>query len=205
MAPLSATPDNQQDTDEGKGRMIVVVGPSGAGKDSLIAYAKRHFSGQAGAERCPVHFVQRIITRAADAGGEDHCPASPSEFDDLKAAGRFAVDWDAHGLSYGIPHDVHRWLSNGGVVIANGSRSILPRFAQVFPRLLVVNVTARPEVLADRLEARGRESREDILQRLQRSPPDIRGDFSVVTIDNSGPLEEAGRQFIETIETALEA
>ncbi|WP_234635453.1 phosphonate metabolism protein/1,5-bisphosphokinase (PRPP-forming) PhnN [Allorhizobium ampelinum] len=205
MVPHSAMPDDPGDTSGDKGRMIVVVGPSGAGKDSLIAYAKRHFAEQADAERCPVHFVQRVITRAADAGGEDHRPASPSEFDDLKAAGGFAVDWDAHGLSYGIPENVHCWLSNGNVVIANGSRSVLPRFAQVFPRMLVVNVTARPEVLADRLEARGRESREDILQRLQRSPPEICGDYPVVTIDNSGLLEEAGRRFIETIETAMEA
>ncbi|HBF30154.1 MAG TPA: phosphonate metabolism protein/1,5-bisphosphokinase (PRPP-forming) PhnN [Rhizobium sp.] len=180
--------------------MIVVVGPSGAGKDSLIAYAKQHFSD------CPdVHFVQRVITRPANAGGEDHSAATPSEFDDLKAEGRFAVDWEAHGLSYGIPHEACGWIARGGVVIANGSRSVLPTFLQAFPRVVVVNITARPEVLADRLEARGRENREEILRRLERSSLEIIGDYHVITIDNSGALEDAGEQFVTAIEGFLAA
>lgn len=183
-----------------KGWMIVVVGPSGAGKDSLIAYAKQHF-----AKNDQVHFVQRVITRPANAGGEDHSAATPSEFDDLKADGRFAVDWEAHGLSYGIPHKACEWIAKGGVVIANGSRSVLPRFLQAFPQLVVVNITARPEVLADRLEARGRENREEILRRLQRSSLEIIGDYHVITIDNSGALAEAGEQFIGTIDRFLKA
>lgn len=182
-----------------KGQMIVVVGPSGAGKDSLISYAKQHFSA------CPdVYFVQRVITRPATAGGEDHCAASPSEFDDLKAEGRFAVDWQAHGLSYGIPRQACDWINRGGVVIANGSRSVLPRFLKAFPRLLVVNITATPEVLADRLEARGRENREEILRRLARSSLEIIGEYHVVTIDNSGALDDAGTHFVETIAACLQ-
>lgn len=176
------------------GRMIVVVGPSGAGKDSLIAYARQHF-----AENPEVHFVQRVITRPANAGGEDHSAATPSEFDDLKAAGRFAVDWDAHGLSYGIPQDACDWLSRGGVVIANGSRSVLPCFHGAFPQMTVVNVTASADVLADRLEARGRENREEILRRLARSSLEIAGDYHVVTLDNSGVLAEAGERFLDVI------
>lgn len=189
------------DTQDGvvqKGRMIVVVGPSGAGKDSLIAYAKQHL-----AENPHVHFVQRVITRPANAGGEDHNAATPSEFDDLKAAGRFAVDWDAHGLSYGIPQDACAWLSRGGVVIANGSRSVLPCFQRVFAQMTVVNVTATADVLADRLEARGRENRDEILRRLERSSLEIVGDYHVVTIDNSGALAEAGDHFLSVINSFL--
>lgn len=194
MATLSLHPE----TPQAKGRMIVVVGPSGAGKDSLIAYAKQHFDGNRA-----VHFVQRIITRPANAGGEDHQAATPSEFDDLKAAGRFAVDWDAHGLSYGIPQEACEWIASGGVVIANGSRSVLPCFQRVFPDMTVVNVTARPEVLADRLEARGRENRDEILRRLARGTLEIIGDYHVVTLDNSGVLAEAGTQFTTVIEGFL--
>ncbi|OLP45234.1 phosphonate metabolism protein/1,5-bisphosphokinase (PRPP-forming) PhnN [Rhizobium oryziradicis] len=189
------------DTQDGvgqKGRMIVVVGPSGAGKDSLIAYAKQHF-----AENPHVHFVQRVITRPANAGGEDHNAATPSEFDDLKAAGRFAVDWDAHGLSYGIPQDACSWLSRGDVVIANGSRSVLPCFQRAFAQMTVVNVTATADVLADRLEARGRENRDEILRRLERSSLEIVGDYHVVTLDNSGILADAGERFLSVINDCL--
>ncbi|MCM2291641.1 phosphonate metabolism protein/1,5-bisphosphokinase (PRPP-forming) PhnN [Allorhizobium sp. BGMRC 0089] len=181
-----------------KGCLIAVVGPSGAGKDSLIAYARHYFAG-----RGDVHFAQRTITRPADAGGEDHHAVNLTTFAALKQAGHFAVDWQAHGLCYGLPQEICHWLAKGHVVIANGSRSVLPRFRETFANLLVVNVTARSEVLADRLEARGRESREDILKRLARGSLEINGDYQVVTLDNSGALEDAGRQFVTVIETCL--
>ena len=81
-------------------------------------------------------------------------------------------------------------------MIANGSRSALPHFAAAFPRLKVLNITARPEVLAERLAARGRESRDEILRRLDRSSLEVTGDFDVETIDNSGSLEEAEKAII---------
>lgn len=180
------------------GTMVAIVGPSGVGKDSLIHLAMQHFAG-----RPDVHFVQRVITRPPDCGGEQHRCASPAEFDAMREQGLFAVDWDAHGLSYGIPASVHEKLALGHLVVANGSRSALPRWAKVFPSLLVVNVTASPEVLAERLVARGRESRVDILERLRRGSLAVEGDYEVVTVDNSGALADAGRKLIATLEAVL--
>lgn len=180
------------------GTMVAVVGPSGAGKDSLIHIAMAHFARQA----C-VHFVQRVITRPADAGGEQHLGVSPVEFEAMREQGAFAVDWDAHGLSYGIPASVHEKLALGHLVIANGSRSALPNWAKAFPSLLVINVTASPEVLAERLVARGRESREEILERLKRGSLKVEGGYDVVDIDNSGALADAGAKLIATLEAVL--
>ena len=180
------------------GTMVVVVGPSGAGKDSLIQIAKDHFAG-----RASVHFVQRVITRPADAGGEEHKDVSDAEFGSMREEGAFAVDWDAHGLSYGIPAAVHEKLALGHLVVANGSRSVLGRFAEAFSPLLVVNITARPEVLAQRLEQRGRETREDILARLSRGSLEIPETFNCVTIDNSGLLADSGRTLVGTLEGIL--
>jgi ribose 1,5-bisphosphokinase len=174
--------------------MIVVVGPSGAGKDTLMAYAARFFDG-----RDDVIFARRVITRDSTAGGEDHDSVCDAEFEEMQAAGRFAVSWQAHGLCYGIPAETRTAVCNGAVVVANGSRSALGVFAQAYPSLLIINVTARPEVLAARLEARGRESREDILRRLQRSSLEVRGDYTVVTIDNSGDMESAGKAMVQAI------
>lgn len=180
------------------GTMVAVVGPSGAGKDSLIQIAKAHFAGHPN-----VHFVQRVITRPADAGGEEHKDVSKAEFGTMRQEGAFAVDWDAHGLSYGIPAAVHEKLALGHLVVANGSRSVLDRFAQAFSPLLVVNITARPEVLAQRLEQRGRETREDILARLNRGSLEIPDAFDCVTIDNSGLLADAGKTLVGTLEGIL--
>ncbi|TNM66817.1 phosphonate metabolism protein/1,5-bisphosphokinase (PRPP-forming) PhnN [Aliirhizobium smilacinae] len=178
--------------------MVAVVGPSGAGKDTLMAYAARAFSN-----RSDVVFARRVITRDANAGGEDHDGVCEAEFEKLEADGRFAVCWKAHGLHYAIPIETKDAVSKGAIVIANGSRSALGLFRDAYPNLVVVNVTARPEVLAARLEARGRESREDILRRLERSSLGVIGDYKVVTIDNSGEIEISGRAIVDAVSTLL--
>jgi ribose 1,5-bisphosphokinase len=180
------------------GTMVVVVGPSGAGKDSVMSYAARHFADEA-----RVRFVRRVITRPADAGGEAHEAIDPDGFGRRAAEGAFAVAWEAHGLSYGIPRETLDQLQHGVTLVANGSRSALPAFAEAYPRLKVVLVTARPDILAARLAARGRESIEAIARRLERAVPEIVVTADTVVIDNSGALEEAGNAFVSLLASAL--
>lgn len=180
------------------GTMVVVVGPSGAGKDSVMSYAARHFADQA-----RVKFVRRVITRPADAGGEAHQAIDADGFRRREAEGGFAVSWDAHGLSYGIPRETLDDLADGVTLIANGSRSALPAFAAIYPRLKVVVVTARPDILAERLAARGRESAEAIAKRLDRAMPEIMVASDTVVIDNSGALDDAGEAFVLVLTAAL--
>jgi ribose 1,5-bisphosphokinase len=88
-------------------------------------------------------------------------------------------------------------------VIGNGSRSVLDRFETAFPRLTIINITARADVLAERLQARGRETREDILKRLAREAPVIEGRYDVIDIDNSGALADASRTMIEALDAIM--
>ncbi|MGZ9723418.1 phosphonate metabolism protein/1,5-bisphosphokinase (PRPP-forming) PhnN [Rhizobium miluonense] len=191
-------PANGRLSDATAGTLAVVVGPSGAGKDTLMNLAARHFAG-----RTDVHFVRRVITRDGDAGNEDHKSVSEADFDAMKQVGAFAVSWEAHGLKYGIPAEVADELTRGNLVIANGSRSALQHFQTAFPRLKVINITARREVLAERLMARGRESREDVLKRLERSTLAVQDGYDVIDIDNSGTLEEAERAIIAELEALI--
>ncbi|CAN7556713.1 MAG: phosphonate metabolism protein/1,5-bisphosphokinase (PRPP-forming) PhnN [Rhizobium sp.] len=181
-----------------RGIMVVVVGPSGAGKDTLMALAAKYFRG-----RPDVHFVRRVITRDSEAGGEHHLAVSDQGFASMEQAGSFSVWWEAHGLKYGIPAEVSVSLAQGNLVVANGSRSALHHFKAVFPRLKVINVTARAEVLASRLEARGRETQEDIMARLARGPLTVRGDYDVVDLDNSDSREEGERRMVEALSACL--
>ncbi|MBE0413696.1 phosphonate metabolism protein/1,5-bisphosphokinase (PRPP-forming) PhnN [Yoonia sp.] len=148
------------------GRLFLIVGPSGAGKDTVIAGAMARLR-----PTDDVILARRMITRPLHSGGaEQHIPVSPAAFARLRAAGAFALDWDSHGLSYGIGAEVQPWLDAGMTVIANGSRAALPAARRVFGAALVATeITARPEVLAARLVARGRESAADIAERLARS------------------------------------
>lgn len=171
------------------GTFVAVVGPSGAGKDSLISYAQRRLAG-----RPDIHFVRRLITRDAKAGGEDHLAIATGDFEDMREKGGFAVHWSAHGLRYGIPASVKSDLALGHVVVANGSRSALNDFSEVFPRLLVVNVVARADILAHRLQQRGREAEADVSRRLERGSLAIPEGFRTVTIDNSDALADAGEK-----------
>lgn len=169
------------------GRVIAVVGPSGAGKDSVIAGI------MAQAQAYPqLRRARRVITRPADAGGEDHLCLSPAEFAARAQAGDFALSWQAHGLSYGIPRSIEADLAQGDQILVNLSRAVLGDAGLRFDNLVVLNITARPEVLAARLAARGRENPEDIAARLAREAPLPEG-LTTITIDNSGALDHTVR------------
>lgn len=179
-----------------RGVMIAVVGPSGAGKDSLINRARAHYRDDP-----RIGFVQRVITRPADGATEDHIPATEESFAALERAGRFAVTWDAHGLRYGIPAETLDEIAAGRVLIANGSRAALEHFRAAYPELAVLEITARPEVIASRLAQRGRESAGEIKKRISRDTGDWRPDCPHVRIDNSGSLEDAAERLYAALET----
>ncbi|MGB4073983.1 phosphonate metabolism protein/1,5-bisphosphokinase (PRPP-forming) PhnN [Pseudomonas sp.] len=146
-----------------RGRLIYLMGPSGSGKDSLLHAARERL-----AERgCMI--ARRVITRSAEALGEDAIGVSPTEFDQQEAAGAFALSWRANGLAYGIPRQIDDWLAAGQDVLVNGSRAYLPQARQRYPELIGILLTVDLEVLRERLLARGRETPEQIEQRLARN------------------------------------
>jgi ribose 1,5-bisphosphokinase len=146
-----------------KGRLIGVVGPSGVGKDSLMEALV--------ARRPDLHRVRRVITRPETAGGEVFEGITPALFAARAAGGDFALHWTAHGLSYGVPARVRDVLGTGRDALVNLSRGVLGKAARQFETFHVLHVTARPEVLAARLNARGRETPQDIARRLARPAP----------------------------------
>ena len=144
------------------GRLIAVVGPSGAGKDTVLAGVK--------AARSDIRFVRRVITRPTSAGGEDFTGVAEAEFTRMQKQGAFALDWRAHGLCYGIPAEIDKWLAAGQTVAFNGSRAMISAARAVYPELEVILITAPAPVLAARLAARGRETTAEIEARLSRAP-----------------------------------
>lgn len=180
------------------GTLIAVVGPSCAGKDTLIDYARQRFGGDPS-----VLFVRRVVTRIAQA--EDHDTLSVETFTEATASGEFAVTWEAHGLHYAIPVGACRHVAGGGVAIVNGSRAALPAIRAAFARVLVVHVTCRPDVLAARLAARGREDAQGQGSRLARATMPVEALKDAIEIDNSGEIAPAGAAFAAVIRRAIAA
>ncbi len=177
--------------------LILVVGPSGAGKDTLMDAARQKL-----ADDVRFRFVRREITRPADAGGEEHLPVEACEFDRRRAAGAYALAWEAHGLGYGVPADIEADLSSGRVVVANVSRTVIAEAAARFTAR-VLEITAAPEVLAARLGARGREDAAEVGRRLSRAVP-LPDGVEVVTVMNHSSIAKGAAMVVAILRCAAE-
>ncbi|MDY8109904.1 phosphonate metabolism protein/1,5-bisphosphokinase (PRPP-forming) PhnN [Fulvimarina sp. 2208YS6-2-32] len=179
------------------GVFIAVVGPSGAGKDTLIRRACERFESDS-----RFVFARRVVTRAANEDAEDHDTLDPQRFEAWEAAGRFCLTWRAHGLAYGVPSTHQADMANGACVIANLSRhSIAPALASM-ERVAAITVTAPQDVLVERIVARGREDRQSASERVARRGPGELPDGLVGhwTVDNSGAVDVASRRFCAVLE-----
>jgi len=177
----------------GPGAFVAVVGASGVGKDALLAYARERSDAL-------VRFPRRAITRPPGPG-EDHEPMTGDQFTRAQDQGGFAMCWDAHGLSYGIPASVDTEVRDGLVVVANVSRGVIDELDARYQRLVVVRVTVSEEVRAQRLRARRREPEPGIGQRLARPDP-APGHRVDAVIQNDGSLADGGAQLLRIIQAA---
>ncbi len=177
----------------GPGAFIAVTGASGVGKDTLIDAVRDSGPDLA-------YFPRRVITRPAGPG-EDYASLTLEQFLSCSERGEFAVEWQAHGLSYGLPAISDHAIRGGGVVVANVSRNAIDALRTRYERVLLVRVTASNSVRAARLEGRRRETDEQIALRMARPDPSahLAPDYE---IDNSGSISEGRDRLMHIIETA---
>lgn len=176
----------------GPGRLVLVVGPSGAGKDTLLRLAQ-----VACADDQHIVFPRRLVTRASSAD-EDNIAVSGADFRRARDHGDFAVHWEAHGHSYALPLAINDDIRAGRAVVANVSRTVIAALRHSYANVVVVEITAPPDVLAQRLAARARHSDGSIADRLARSIDDASA-IADVTILNAGSAEYHGRHLVRVI------
>ncbi|MBR1188995.1 phosphonate metabolism protein/1,5-bisphosphokinase (PRPP-forming) PhnN [Bradyrhizobium sp. AUGA SZCCT0160] len=174
----------------GPGRLILLVGPSGAGKDTLLGLARA-----ACADDGTIAFPRRVITRQASAS-EDNEEVSAGTFEAALARDEYAMHWEAHGHRYAISRAIDDEIRAGHTVVGNVSRTIIPAMRQAYADVTVISITAPPNVLADRLAMRNRSSDGRIEQRLSRTVDEAAPD---VTIVNTGSAEFHARQLVRAI------
>jgi ribose 1,5-bisphosphokinase len=176
----------------GPGRLILVVGPSGAGKDTLIGLARA-----ACAEDGRIVFPRRVVTREASTF-EDNEQVSLDAFRQARSQGDFAVDWDAHGHCYALPRAIDDDIRAGRTVVANVSRTVIAKMRRAYADVVVVSITAPPNVLAERIALRARGSDGRLDQRLNRTVEDASA-APDITIVNVSSAEYHARQFVRIV------
>lgn len=174
----------------GPGKLVLVVGPSGAGKDTLLGLARA-----ACVDDPTVVFARRVVTREASSA-EDNEQMAAEGFREAQAQGAFAVHWEAHGHAYGLPRSIEDDVRAGRTVVANVSRGVISALRLAYANVVVVSITAPAEVLAERLAMRQRGSDGNIALRLARKAEDAEPDATIVNVSSA---EYHARQLLRII------
>jgi ribose 1,5-bisphosphokinase len=177
-------------------RLIYTLGPSGAGKDSLLAWLASQLPPNA-----PVHLARRTISRPVQRDGEAHESVDLPSFERLRDQHAFALHWEANGLHYGVRHGELAALQNEGWVLVNGSRAYLAHALRKYPGLTVLHITASAATLRRRLLARGRETPDKVEARVQRAAAfRLPAQVAAIEVGNDGTLEAAGAQLLQALQ-----
>ena len=176
----------------GPGRLVLVVGPSGAGKDTLLGLARA-----ACADDRNIVFPRRVITRVASASEENE-EVSIGRFQEALTRGDYAMHWEAHGHRYALSRAIDGEIRAGRTVVANVSRTVIGAMRRAYADVLVVLITAPPNVLAERIALRARGSDGKLESRLGRVVEDASA-APDITIVNISSAEYHARQLVRAI------
>lgn len=191
MTEESTISGHRAATGIGPGRLVLVVGPSGAGKDTLIGLARA-----ACADDGTIAFPRRVVTREPSSF-EDNEQMSLEAFRQAQAQGEFAVHWEAHSHCYALRRAIDDQLRAGRAVVANVSRTVVEAMRRTYLDVVVVSITAPPEILGQRLAGRARGSDGRVADRLSRTVDAVA--TADVTIMNVGSAEDHARELLQAI------
>ena len=180
-----------------RGTLFLMVGPSGAGKDSLIQAAAKTLAGNSS-----YVIAKRAITRPADSEREDHEPVSVEEFRNRVERDEFMLSWNVYDTHYGIPISYEGNLLDGRHVIANVSRTVVGPGVTNFAPSRVIQVTAPREILEARLRARADPA--TMAARLARAVVLPEG-IPVTHLLNVGELSKGAARLVQLLTAAVEA
>ncbi len=149
---------------------IVLSAPSGAGKTTIY---KRLM-----AERRDIGYSVSCTTRPPRPGevdGVDYHFLTSAEFERRRAAVEFAEFAQVHDHAYGtLRSEVQKVLSGGQHVIMDIDVQGAAQFARAFPQsVLIFIIPPSIEVLVERLNRRGSESRDALLTRLRNAQTEL--------------------------------
>jgi guanylate kinase len=165
------------------GKLIVLTGPSGAGKGTLLKALL--------ADHPELYVSISATTRSARPGevnGQHYFFLDRAEFDQMVAAGNF-LEWaEFAGNCYGTPRQpVEAQINSGKIVILEieleGARQVRESFPEAY-RIFILPPSF--EELESRLRGRGTETDEVVAKRMRRAKEEIAaaGEFDIQIVND---------------------
>ena len=106
--------------------------------------------------------------------------------------------WEAHGHRYALSRTIDDDIRAGRTIVVNASRTVIAAMRRAYADVVVISITAPPDVLAERIAMRARSSDGMVENRLRRVVEDASA-APDVTIVNVGTAEYHARQLVRII------
>lgn len=207
QAATGAPPGSRQAGAPGA-MLVIISGPSGVGKDTIIDALRRSPGGPA------YHYVVTCTTRQRRQGevdGVDYHFISEAEFEHLRDTGAL-LEWaEVHGHWYGTPRDAVRaaLAASQDVILKIDVQGAATVKATVPEALLIFLVPPSLEALFQRLRIRATEPAEELELRQRNAAIELaqQDHYDYVVVNEDGQVEATARriQGIIATERALNA
>lgn len=198
IASMASDPDSR--LPQPSPLVIVISGPSGAGKDSVVQKMKER--------GLPFHFVVTATTREKRAGeteGKDYIFVSKEEFARMIAENELLEYAVVYGDYKGIPRaQVKAALASGKDVVMRVDVQGAETIRKMAKDALMVFITAESgEELEQRLRRRRTETPDELALRIATARGELKraGDFDYVVVNCEDELDET----VDTVEAIIEA
>lgn len=170
--------------------LIVLSGPSGAGKDAILRSLKASIPS--------LSHVATLTTRPRRPGeveGEDYHFVSPKRFQELRERGEL-LEWaEVYGRLYGVPREpVRKALAEGKDVILRVDVQGAAHLRQIAPGgVFIFIVPASLKEVRHRLKLRRTESAEELKLRMEKAKLEMESWplFDYIVVNREGMMEEA--------------
>lgn len=166
-------------------KIILIVGPSGVGKDTLLKEAQQSLC-----HNKEFNFVKRYVSRKPNKD-EDNYYIPKKLFSFLNKYSLFSSIWEAHGNLYAIAKESILYQK---VNVISVSRGVVEDFESRYNDVTTIQITLSYEELKKRLMSRGREDERAIQKRLERSFKTIKAK-SLVTFNNTEEIKISSEKF----------